>query len=242
MIRNVVLSVLLLACTTVYSQKKTPIAVVELFTSEGCSSCPAADELLKQVAQKREHENKPIIALAFHITYWNHLGWIDPFSNELFTDRQKMYVSAFKQTRIYTPQAIVNGMHEFVGSNAIAFNDTLAKAEKRRALFEINASARQQGDSIQVEYSVDSESKNQVMNIALVEKSTERTVTRGENKNRTLRHYNVVRDFQTLDLKKRNVRLARVKEVVIDNMEVILYVQHKKTLRIGGAIKIPISE
>jgi len=220
-----------------------PIAVVELFTSEGCSSCPAADELLKEIATKRENEGKPFIALAFHVTYWNHLGWVDQYSNEAFTDRQKTYASALKQPQLYTPQAVINGAHEFVGSNAMAFRDTLAKAEKRKSSYIIEAHAKQRGDSIEIEYLVDSESKNQVMNIAIVEKNSEHNVTRGENKNRTLKHFNVVREFKTVNLKTKDVIMfAKVKDLPITNMEVVLYVQHKKTMRISGAAKTSVSE
>src|SRR5688572_5408621 len=139
--RNLISLLFIIVCTALYSQKKMPVVVVELFTSEGCSSCPAADELLKEVAVKREREGKTFIALAFHITYWNHLGWIDPYSQETFTERQKMYSSVLKQPQIYTPQAFINGAHEFVGSNAIAFRDSLAKAEKRKSSFSIEAHA-----------------------------------------------------------------------------------------------------
>ena len=239
---SLILLLFLFAAIPVFSQKKSPLVVVELFTSEGCSSCPAADELLKQMADVRASEGKPLIALAFHITYWNHLGWVDPFSQEMFTDRQKMYAAAFKQRQFYTPQAVMNGAHEFIGSDAKAFRDTLARVEKRKASFEIKAQARQQGDSIRVEYEVDSDSKNQIVNIALVEKNSERSVTRGENKNRTLKHFNVVREFKTSDLKKQEILLTKIKDIPIDNFEVVVYVQHKKSMRIGGAVKIAILE
>src|SRR5262245_42962987 len=68
-----------------------PIAVVELFTAEGCSSCPAADELLKEMTGILQKEGKKVYALAFHVTYWDNLGWKDPYSQEIFTDRQKLY-------------------------------------------------------------------------------------------------------------------------------------------------------
>ena len=231
--RHLISVLLLLVCTSLFGQKKSPLVVVELFTSEGCSSCPAADELLEKMAMQRETEGKPIIALAFHVTYWNHLGWIDTYSKEAYTNRQKAYAAVFEKSQMYTPQAVVNGRHEFVGSNAVAFNDTLAKAEKRKNSFEIEANARLHGDSIEIEYVVD-ESKNQLMNIALIEKNSVHSVSRGENKNRTLRHFNVVREFKTHDLKSQKVMFAPIEDVPVTNMEVILFVQHKKTMRIGG--------
>lgn len=240
---NLLLFCFLLISASVYAQRAVSVAVVELFTSEGCSSCPAADALLKEMSVKRETEGRPFIALAFHITYWNHLGWADPYSNEVYTTRQKKYTAVLKQRQFYTPQAVVNGAHEFVGSDAVAFRDTLAKAEKRKPSFSIEARARQRGDSIEVQYTLNKESKNQLMNIALIEINSEHTVTRGENKNRTLKHFNVVREFKTLDLKKKDVIMfSRIKDIPIHNMEVVLYVQHKKTMRIAGALKTSVLE
>lgn len=227
----------------VRGQSAKPIAVVELFTSEGCSSCPAADELLKEMAGLRENEGKPFIALSFHITYWDHLGWVDPYSNEMYTERQKKYATILKQPQYYTPQAIVNGEHQFIGSNPIAFRDSLTKVEKKKPTFSIEASALQRGDSIEIQYTLQKEPKNQLLNIAIIEKNSEHKVARGENKNRTLKHFNVVREFKTLELKKQDtISLRAVENLAIDNMEIVLYVQHKKTLRILGASKISLLE
>src|SRR5436190_6580011 len=95
------------------SSRKTysSFAVLELFTSEGCSSCPPADRLLPQLAST----NPNIIPLSFHVDYWDHLGWKDPFSNAEFSDRQRLYAGQFHLESIYTPQLIVNGEYELVG-------------------------------------------------------------------------------------------------------------------------------
>ena len=101
-------------------------AVVELFTSEGCSSCPPADALLaEQVRDAREH-GRPVYCLAFQVDYWNRLGWADPYSDAGFSRRQNDYAQAFQSDRVYTPQVVVNGTEEFVGS------DRAQVAEKRR--------------------------------------------------------------------------------------------------------------
>ena len=92
-------------------------ALVELFTSQGCSSCPAADKYLSELIEKAKKEGKTIFALSFHVDYWNYIGWRDPYSSKEFTDRQKTYFENTKTTSIYTPQVLVNGSEEFVGSN-----------------------------------------------------------------------------------------------------------------------------
>jgi hypothetical protein len=97
--------------------KNTSPSVVELFTSEGCSSCPSADKLVA-VAQKEFKENT--IVLSYHVDYWDRLGWKDPFSKAAYTDRQRLYAEHLNLQSVYTPQAIVNGKTEFVGSNKTA--------------------------------------------------------------------------------------------------------------------------
>src|SRR5438034_9672572 len=92
--------------------------LVELFTSEGCSSCPPADELLAKLVAEQPVEKAQIIALAFHVDYWNKLGWPDRFSSPKFTQRQYDYATFFGGNRVYTPQMIVDGKAEFVGSDS----------------------------------------------------------------------------------------------------------------------------
>src|SRR5687768_4382247 len=97
------------------SANKTPV-LVELFTSEGCSSCPPADAVLARLENEQPDKNAEIIALAFHVDYWNYLGWKDEFSSAVYSERQSGYAAAFKQNSNYTPQMVVDGETEFVGS------------------------------------------------------------------------------------------------------------------------------
>ncbi|HEY2720627.1 MAG TPA: DUF1223 domain-containing protein, partial [Chitinophagaceae bacterium] len=99
-------------------------AVLELFTSEGCSSCPPADRLLPQFA----NENSNIIPLSFHVDYWNNLGWKDPFSNSIFSDRQKEYARQFKLESIYTPELVINGKYELIGSDKTSADADIKKS------------------------------------------------------------------------------------------------------------------
>lgn len=233
-----ILLLCILSVNDVCGQSHESVAVIELFTSEGCSSCPAADELLKEMVLNRENEGNPLIALSFHITYWNHLGWIDPYSHELYTNRQKKYAAIFKNNQIYTPQAIANGTLEFVGSNRDAFRDSLKKAE-RKPVYTIEAKAMQRKDSIEIHYKLNKDPKNQVLNIAIVEKNIERTITRGENKSRMLMHFNVVRGFNTIEPGKQGTFVVHtIENLATDNAEIVLYLQHKKTWRILGASRI----
>lgn len=102
-----------------------PVAVIELFTSQGCSSCPPADVLLSKTITDAKENGKKIFAISFHVDYWNRLGWTDPFSDKKYSDRQSAYADQLNPGQVYTPQMVVNGEKEFVGSDQKALNDAL---------------------------------------------------------------------------------------------------------------------
>jgi len=106
---------------TCHSQPKAsyfePVAVVELFTSEGCSSCPPADRILSRLTAETQRDHRRIYTLSFHVDYWDRLGWRDPYSSSANSDRQRQYAELMKLQSVYTPQMIVNGRIEFVGSD-----------------------------------------------------------------------------------------------------------------------------
>ena len=107
------------------------VVIAELFTSEGCSSCPPADDLLRKLLATQPIEGVEIVGLGSHVDYWDNLGWRDPFSSPLFSERQAAYDSArFRSNRIYTPQLVVDGALEVVGSDAGAVRRTLMTAAK----------------------------------------------------------------------------------------------------------------
>jgi hypothetical protein len=101
------------------------VAIVELFTSEGCSSCPPADSLLSQINLKQTNAGQLIVGISEHVTYWNNLGWKDPYSSPLFTDRQNVYASRLSPEGSYTPQMVLNGRDQFVGSGGPALERAL---------------------------------------------------------------------------------------------------------------------
>src|SRR6187551_4135793 len=113
-------SLLTISFSTASLKKKTAkeqdgFALIELFTSEGCSSCPPADEALEEIQKK--YSDKDVLVLSYHVDYWNKLGWKDIFSDASFTQRQEYYSNIFRLNSIYTPQVVVNGKKEFLGSN-----------------------------------------------------------------------------------------------------------------------------
>ena len=114
------------AAQPIPSAQRTPI-IVELFTSEGCSSCPPADAVLAELESKQPVANANIIALGEHVDYWNYLGWSDPYSAAIFGERQQAYAQSLN-SNTYTPQMVVDGKAEFVGSNTSKALAAIAKA------------------------------------------------------------------------------------------------------------------
>jgi hypothetical protein len=171
-------------------------ALVELFTSQGCSSCPSADRLLGKYAAEN---NKNIIAIAFHVDYWNRLGWKDPFSNAAFSDRQRNYASGFGNESVYTPQAVINGSEEMVGSDASKVTAAVSRAKVQPATAGISiGNAATKDGTISFAYTISGTYNNTFINAALVQRSVETNIRAGENRGVNLKNYNVVRDFKTM--------------------------------------------
>lgn len=172
-----------------------PFAVVELFTSQGCHSCPPADAVLSDLMNEYAERKTPVYALSFHVDYWNYLGWRDPFSDAQFSQRQRDYARRLN-SRVYTPQMIVNGQTEFVGSRRREATQHLSDALAARPDRMVRATATRDGDRVSVDFSTDA--TRGTVHVALVERGIETAVGRGENRNRTLRHDNVVRAFASV--------------------------------------------
>ncbi|MEP6951194.1 MAG: DUF1223 domain-containing protein, partial [Ginsengibacter sp.] len=169
------------------------VAVLELFTSQGCSSCPAADRLLGSYTSK---EN--VIALSFHVDYWDRLGWKDPFSSKTFTERQYNYASALR-AEVYTPQLVVNGQSEMIGSEESKISAAVNKilAQEPNANLSIKT-AKPENGQVSINFITSGNTGNSILNIALVQKKATTEIKAGENGGATLTNYNVVRNFKTI--------------------------------------------
>ncbi|HWB91573.1 MAG TPA: DUF1223 domain-containing protein [Puia sp.] len=171
-------------------------AVVELFTSEGCSSCPPADALVARVQQ--EDKDLPVYILAFHVDYWDRLGWKDVYSDAAYTDRQKRYANWLKLSTIYTPEIVVNGRNEFVGSNEAALRDAIGNSLKEAAGSRVNLTqARLTGGRLQWRAQAETKEGAVDLVVAVVEHHATSQVKAGENHGRTLSHVQIVRALQT---------------------------------------------
>jgi hypothetical protein len=167
-----------------------PRAVVELFTSQGCSSCPPADAVLADLARQPE-----IVALSFPVTYWDYLGWKDTLAHAAFTARQKDYAHARSDRQVFTPQMIVNGRKSCVGSDRVQIEKSIqATSEGRRAL-PVDVSLSEQNGVVAIAIEETPDTANRAAEIWVLPVIRAQTVPigRGENRGRTITYANVVR-------------------------------------------------
>lgn len=216
-----------------------PFAVIELFTSQGCSSCPSADKLLQKTIQEANGSGKKIFALSFHVDYWNRLGWIDPFSNKQFSERQSRYASTLRFSSIYTPQMIVNGNSEFVGSSTSNLELALATAFNSipRAGFKMLKLIEQRDGILNVKFEIEGDFNADNIHFALVSLTETTSVKRGENGGRMLSNENVVRQFITLPAKaKGEIDFEKQPAPEGTNSAVIAYIQDLNMKIVGAAM------
>jgi hypothetical protein len=224
-----------------------PVVLAELFTSEGCSSCPAADEVLSRLV-KQGQDGIEVLALGEHVDYWDRLGWRDPFSSAAYTSRQSQYdARVFHRNEVYTPQLVIDGRLAAVGSDTGAIQRAIRQAaEAPKAAVDVTV-IRQRDRELEVRLRVDvpptltlRESADVV--VAVVEDNLHSDVRRGENRGRTLKHDAVVRSLAavgTLPSGDRTwstsapVNLAR--EWRPANVRVVTFVQDRESRRILGA-------
>ncbi|MEJ7767662.1 MAG: DUF1223 domain-containing protein [Chitinophagaceae bacterium] len=207
-------------------------AVVELFTSEGCSSCPPADAAVaKLLAQHKEN----VYILSFHVDYWNRLGWKDPFSQALFSARQSRYAAHFSADGVYTPQVVVNGSSEFVGSSENKLNAAVENGLYKGTPSDLKISAAKTDNTVTVSYTI-SEPHVVLLNLALVQPEAATVVQRGENSGRTLRHVNVVRVLRTADATGKGYFTIKIPPEIINiPLQLIAYTQSKQNFNVLGA-------
>lgn len=222
---------------------KTPV-VLELFTSEGCSSCPPADHLLQSLDEKQPFADANLVVLSEHVDYWNGEGWTDPYSSRVFSERQRWYAGQFGLDEVYTPQIVVDGARETVGSNAIAIRNAVeaaARSEKvsltlsdvirngNQIKFHLTSANLRGGDSTATVY------------VALAEDKVQSHVGGGENGGRSLTHVAVVRVLAPMGTLKGGSSLSKDLVVPIpsrmpaNGIRVLVFLQDERLHKIVGA-------
>lgn len=177
-------------------EAKQPLGVVELFTSQGCSSCPPADDVLAELARSGK-----VIALGYHVNYWDYLGWKDTFASTENTDRQNDYVKSFGVGSVYTPQAVINGRTHVNGADRLAVSGALESLASSGQGLNVGITVSRSGASIMIDTEGAKDGVG-AAHLVLVYFDPVRKIVidRGENKGRTIDYINPVTDFQTVGM------------------------------------------
>lgn len=224
--------------TNMITEKHKAVVVLELFTSQGCSSCPSADILLDKVG--KEYAEANVFTLSYHVDYWDYIGWKDPFSQNKFTEKQRSYAQKFNDNRIYTPAVIVNGKEHFVGSDRSKMYSKIKEYKGGTSNYTISLGAmKQTANNIQFNYKIDgdlSKTKARVV-LAIQERTTE--VKRGENARKTLKNNNIVVSENYLTkVNKTGDYTIKVPEIVNENDKLtVLLILENENLDILSAGK-----
>ncbi len=216
----------------VMAQQINRPTVMELFTSQGCSSCPAADALFEQYAKRTD-----VVALSFSVHYWDSLGWKDTLANPKFTDRQKAYSKVRGDGQVYTPQIVVGGSHHAVGSDKSAIDRAVAQTQKRDVWVPITLARTSAGAEVGLGAS-DAWPGEATVWLATVSRRVDVAVKRGENAGRTLTYVNAVRSFMQVGRYDGKAVSLALDAKAIDQSEadqVTVLVQMGTTGRIVGA-------
>lgn len=227
---------------------RSPV-VVELFTSEGCSSCPPADLLLQKLVQQQPIADAEIIALEEHVDYWNHDGWVDPYSSSEWTERQQAYAAVYKDDP-YTPEAVVNGRSQFVGNNRGEAEAEIKKgAGGLKTVVRITALSSDEKGSERFHVSVEKLEGNATGDVAeiwlaVTEDGLHSAVSRGENAGHVLQHVATLRTLRKIGIADaHDASVAFSGDALVrfspdwnpENLRVAVFVQETKSRQILGA-------
>ena len=204
--------------------------VVELFTSQGCSSCPPADALIREL---RKEPN--VIPIAYHVDYWDNGGWRDPFSSRNWTLRQMQYIHAFKLDTSYTPQIVVDGAREMIGSNAFAVRSAINEASKHGSV----ASVKVTVDRGQASVETNAPRAGLELIVVTTEDGVVTKIERGENRGLTLTNDAIARNFTRFTDVVQGASSRRV-TTPMQRGTVVAMLQDPMTLRILAAASAPI--
>ncbi len=229
--------VLIVVCNVSRSWAETPV-VIELFTSEGCSSCPPADALLVDLSRKSPPNGAKLILLGEHVDYWNYIGWTDRFSSAQFSQRQNSYATELHLATVYTPQMVIDGHLQLVGNGAAEVYRSISKAaaEPKPAHVSLRWEAQ---PKLHVVVQAPAGERPKVL-LAITEDGLSTSVGAGENGGRTLHHAAVVRQLRELGVAS-NGQFETTVDIAVRpdwnpaNLKVVVLVQQPDSGKILGA-------
>ncbi len=226
---------------SLFTNAQKPFALVELFTSEGCSSCPPADVLLSKTGINAEKSGQNIFFLAYHVDYWNKGGWKDPFSKYQFTLRQENYSRILAEKEMYTPQVVINGEKSFTGSREDKLDENIKEALAVIPKISLTTSKDSiRNDTLYIHYKISNTDPNFVLRLALTEDGLISSVKKGENEGKVLNHDHVVSFFISVDTPKKEgqAKISLKGKKLSEKNKLVSFVQHKQTMKVLAAEKI----
>ena len=235
--RYLFILITLFSSVALAQQSGNGFAVVELFTSQGCGSCPAAETVLKKEMDDAIKNNKPVYFLSFHVDYWNKYGWKDPYSSIKYSRRQNNYVSATGSNEVFTPQVFVNGNTGFVGSDSKRLNSEIEKGLKAVSKQKLTITVEKTlNDTLHLNYTAGKADINANIIVAVVQKSVTTKITKGENIGRTLVQDNVVRLYEVYPVATKGTLLLKTNKLELNkNFQLIAFIQNKQSKKISAA-------
>lgn len=235
------------------SRPPTPI-LIELFTSEGCSSCPPADALLEKFDRSQPVAGAELIVLSEHVDYWNYIGWTDPYSSSFYSERQNSYAQRFGRDSVYTPEMVVDGNSEFVGSDAQSADRALVEARKTPKIgVRLSAVALAGAGELNAHVETDmlpasyGRGESDVY-LAVALGHAESKVLRGENSGRRLSHAGVVRSLTKVGTLRsgqsfgKDVRIKLQPGMSPQNVRLVAFIQEPGAGRVFGATMQPLAK
>jgi hypothetical protein len=226
---------------SVAAVNKQPV-LVELYTSQGCFSCPPADKLLSFLNKEQPFAQAELITLELHVDYWDSHGWKDEFSSAIFSRRQDLYARSLRINSTYTPQMVVDGRAEFIGSNLSKAQKAILDATKTpKAKIEF---ARQK-DSLKITISDMPEHQNVTVFLAIAEDNLASNVRGGENSGKKLEHTSVVRELKSLGILTPEQKTLEIETIVqtlpnwkTENLRLVVFLQENASRKILGVNRI----
>jgi hypothetical protein len=206
-------------------QPASKVSVIELFTSQGCSSCPTADALFETYAKRPD-----VVALTFPVDYWDYLGWKDTLASPKFSARQRAYAKARGDGRVYTPQVVVNGLTHVVGSSAPDIDKAILTTGPQAGPVRVGVQVTSKNDHLVINLDAapdPSKAGEATIWLALIQRKAEVKIKRGENKDRTVVYHNVVREWMPVGMwngQAATIKLAHhaVKQAGVDGCAIVV--------------------
>lgn len=224
-----------------YAQKDqqgmSPTVLVELFSSEGCSSCPLADAFLTQMMGLADSNRAPVFFLDYHVDIWNLSGWVDKFSDTSFSRRQREYMVKIKQPALFTPMIFVNGGGGLPGGAKKEVGQLINKSMDEDVQTQLSTRAGYVGatNTLILNYEIQGETDSCHLNLVLAYKEVKSDVTAGENKGQLLTHHHTVKDWKWYTIhpsKKGKIEMVLPTDVRLGDLMLVSFVQHDSTWKI----------